>query len=303
MRTDTYVHHRQLGVALITALLISAMVAALAITLVSRTNLWLNRAQNRQDAASAQLLVAGAIDLARLTLRDDARKNQVDHLQEAWTIPIPAINAEAGKVGGRIVELQGLFNLANLQTDSQVNAQWVKGFERLLANVGLNPGLAEALATALKQEIEARKKAGVTLAFPYGDLADLATIPGFDGVTLQKLKEVAVVLPQTTRLNINFAGPEVLSAVFTALTNSEAAQVVNQRSGTHFASINAFLQALPEAMRNKVSSSDCTVQSSFFMAEVDVAYGRVQMRYHALLQRSGSKTPDVIWVRRGQIAG
>lgn len=293
----------QRGVALISALLVSALVAALAITLVSRTNLWLNRAQNRQDLASAQWLALGAIDLARLTLRDDGRKNQVDHLQEAWTIPIPAVNAEAGAVGGRIVELQGLFNLANLQTGEQVDAAGIKGFARLLANIGLNPGLATVLDKALRAEIEARKDAGITVAFPYGDLADLAALPGFDAPTRQRLQDVAVILPQVTRLNVNFASADVLSAVFPGLSNSDAAQVVSQRSGSHFASTDAFVQAVPQGARSQISSSAGTVRSSFFMAEVDVAYGRVRLRYQALLKREGSQSPEVVWMRRGQMAG
>ena len=47
MSLHRFLRPAQHGVALISALLISALVATLAITLVSRTNLWLNRAHNK----------------------------------------------------------------------------------------------------------------------------------------------------------------------------------------------------------------------------------------------------------------
>lgn len=298
MRQDKRVSHRQHGIAIVTALLVAALVAALAMTLASRAGLWMNQVQNRQDHASAQLIAYGAIDLARLTLRDDARNNQVDHLQESWAIPIPAINAEEGKVGGRIIEMQGFFNLANLIRQGKVDAQAVTGLERLLAMLGLNPVLADRLKTRLTQEMDARKKAGVTFVFPYADIAGLAEIPGFDAATLERLKEVAVVLPEATSVNVNFASPEVLAATVPNLTTGEAASVVSRRSGSYYRSVKEFTDALPETLRGKVGSSDCTVQSRYFMAEIDAWFGRVQLRYQALLDRSGAGSPEVVWVRK-----
>lgn len=289
---------RQRGVALITALLVAALVAALAMALAARTSLWLNQVQNRQDAAQARLIALGAIDLARLTLRDDARNNQVDHLQEAWAIPIPAINAETGRVGGRIIEMQGFFNLTNLVRNGKVSAQAVKGFERLLALQGLNPILADRLEAHLVQAMKAHHQAGLTFVFPYADLAGLAEIPGFDAATLARLQAVAVVLPEATRLNVNFASPDVLAAVMPALSAGEAASVVSQRAGHYHRTVKAFTEALPEALRSKVDSEACTVQSRYFLAEIDTWFGRVHLRHQALLARSGANMPDVVWVRR-----
>src|SRR5471032_2150623 len=140
---------RQRGVAIIIAVLVAALVAAISMTLASRTRLWLNQVQNRQDTASAQSIALSAIDLARLTLRDDARNNHVDHLQEPWATPIPAINAEEGRVAGRIIELQGRFNLTNLVSGGQVSASALAGVRRLFVNLGLSPTLADALEETL----------------------------------------------------------------------------------------------------------------------------------------------------------
>ncbi len=289
---------RQRGVAIITAVLVSALVAALSMTLASRTRLWLNQVQNRQDAASAQSIAFSAIDLARLTLRDDARNNHVDHLQEPWAIPIPAINAEEGRVAGRIVELQGHFNLANLVKDGKLDTLALAGLRRLFANLGLAPAGVDALEETLAKELAARRKAKVAVRFPYVDLADLARIPGFDPATLARLENFVVVLPEVSRVNVNFVGPEVLAAMLTDVSTGEAGSVIGRRAGSHFASLTDFSNAFPPALRGKLDQSVFTVESRYFLVETDAWFGRVHLRYQALLARSGSSLPELVWVRR-----
>lgn len=290
--------NKQCGVAIITALLVSALVATLAMTLASRSNLWLNQVQNRQDLSSAQVIAFGAIDLARLTLRDDARKNKVDHLQESWAMPIPAVNAEEGKVGGRIIEMQGFFNLANLVKGQEVNKQAVEGFGRLLASLGIDPALADKLENHLKPRVAMLVRAKAAQLFPYVDLAELGEISGFDAATLARLKQYVVILPESTAVNVNFASPEVLAAVTPALSVGDAGSVVSKRSGGHFATVDAFAEAVPKSSRGKLDLVAFSVQSRYFLVETDAWFGRVHLRYHALLARDGTASPSIVWVRR-----
>lgn len=289
---------RQRGIALITAVLVAALVAALSMTLASRTRLWLNQVQNRQDSASAQSMAFSAIDLARLTLRDDARNNHVDHLQESWAMPIPAVNAEEGRVAGRIVELQGRFNLANLVKSGKLDSAALAGLRRLFTSQGLDPARVDALESALTKEVEARSKAKVSAVFPYVDLADLAQISGFDPALLARLESVAVVLPARTRLNVNFASPEVLAAVLSGVSAGEAGSVIGRRAGGYFSTVSDFRNAFAPEQRGKVDDESFSVESSYFLVETDAWFGRVHLRYQALLARSGNGLPEVIWVRR-----
>lgn len=289
---------RQRGIAIITALLVVAMVAALAMTLAARTGLWLNQVQNRQDFVSAQVMARGAIDLARLTLRDDARKNQVDHLQEAWAIPIPAINAEAGKVGGRIMDVQGLFNLANLLKNGQLDQESIAGLKRLFPLLGVDAKLADRLQDYLQQALERQGEAEVAPFFPFVDLSELMDVPGFDAVVIDRLKTALVVLPKPSSVNVNFVSPEVLVALMPGLSMSDAGSVISARSGTHFATVNAFAAALPDTMSGTLGRGLYSVTSQYFLAEIDTWFGRVHMRHQALLARDGNQIPDVVWVRR-----
>ena len=294
---------RQRGIAIITAVVVAAMVAALSMTLAGRTRFWINQVQNRQDAMSAQSMAFSALDLARLTLRDDVRKNQVDHLQEAWAMPIPAINVEEGRVAGRIIEMHSRFNLSNLVKNGKLDALALAGLRRLFLAQGLPSALIDKLESVLSTELSARNKAKVAAVFPYVDLSDLAVIPGFDPQVLAQLDSFAVVLPERSRINVNFVSPEMLSALLTDVSAGEAGAALGHRTGSYFSSVNEFRNSFAPELRGKIDDESFTVQGRFFMAEIETWFGRVHMRYQALLDRSGSDLPVVVWVRRAYGGG
>lgn len=300
----------QRGMALITAMLIAALVASLAFALSARERLWLTQIGNRDDFAAAQSLALSAIDLARLTLRDDMANNQVDHLLEAWTMPIPPIQVEAGRVGGRLAELQGRLNLYTLQSNGKINAGGVLALQRLLAVQNLPSGWAERLAAALAIQVrlwqEARKTDGTVAGMtspvlPVTDLTELAALAGLSGADagrLAALTPFTVLLPEATPVNVNFAPPEVLMAVTPGLSLQDAETLVGRRATGHFASLQDFLQALPEKLRPLVPPNLYTVESQYFLAEADSQYGRVQVRLQALIHRQYGHMPECVWVAR-----
>ncbi len=289
---------RQKGVAIVTAVTVAALVAALAFALANRTRLWINQVQNRQDAMHAQSIAFSAIDLARLVLRDDARNSQLDHLQESWAMPIPAMGVESGRVAGRILDLQGRFNLSNLVRNGRLDAASLAGFQHLLIAIGQAPELAASLESVLTKELTARDEAKIERVFPYVDLVDLAVVPGFSATVLAQLEPWVCVLPERSRLNINFASPEVLAAVSSGLSVGEAGSILGGRSGSYFNSVLAFRKGLSETQRSKLDNDDLTVQSHYFLVETQAWFGRVHLRYRALLSRSGNAMPSVVWVRR-----
>ena len=102
------------GVALITALLIMALVTTLAYTLewnnaldVRRTIVLLNRDQAIQVAL-------GAESWMQSILRQDLADSDTDHLGEIWASDLPGLPIDGGEVFGDIEDLQGRFNVNNL---------------------------------------------------------------------------------------------------------------------------------------------------------------------------------------------
>lgn len=309
MRTVRPLPRKQRGIAVITAILIAALVASLAFALSARQRHCLNLLSNRNDLSAAQSIALSAIDLARLTLRDDMRSNQVDHLLEAWTVPVPPINVEEGRARGRIVELQGRFNLYNLQSGGKVSQTGVAALRRLLSAHNLPASWADKMAQAMATQEASWKKpvqlsngmtvSGTAILLTVATLPELAELAGIDGEKLTALEPVVSILPESTSVNVNFAPPEVLMAVTPGLSLKEAERLAIRRITTHFRSGQDFVNALPENLRTFTKPATFTVESQYFLSEAEAWYGRAHVRLLALLYRQRSKMPEVVWVGKG----
>lgn len=305
MRHDRISVAGQRGVAVISAILIASLVASLAFALSSRERLWLNQIENRRDLSAAQTVALSAIDLARLTLRDDMRNNQVDHLLETWTVPIPPISVEEGKVGGRLSELQGRFNLFGLQEDGKVNAKAIAAFKSLLAARSLPVDWAEKLAAAMARQAATTRPLRASAAgsvagrlLPAANLSELAELAGIDAAKLAALDALVTILPESTSVNVNFAPPEVLVAFTPGLSLGEADQIVSRRATEHFKNVQSYVNALPERLRKNLDSSAYAVESQYFLSDIESWFGRAHVRVNALIYRQRSKMPELVWVRR-----
>jgi general secretion pathway protein K len=305
MRTRWTSPRKERGIAVITAILIAAMVASLAFALSARERLWLNQIENRDDLAAAQATAFAAIDLARLTLRDDMRKNQNDHLLETWTIPIPPINVESGKASGRVIEMQGRFNLFNLQSAGKVSETGVVALQRLLSTRNLPTDWADKMAKVMAsqqalavQQQNASQSRIQNQLLPLANMSELADLTGIEAGKLAALESLVTILPENTAVNVNFAPPEVLMAVTPGLSVKEAEQIVSRRATAHFKSVQEYVNALPDNLRTTAVSTAYTVESQYFLSEVESWFGRAQVRYLALVYRQRSKMPEALWVRR-----
>ncbi|SDH21877.1 type II secretion system minor pseudopilin GspK [Propionivibrio dicarboxylicus] len=294
------------GIALVTAILIVSFVASLAFALSARERLWLSQTQNRRHLATAQNVAWGAVDIARLSLRDDMRNTVVDHLMETWTLPVPSMSVEQGRVGGRVIEMQGRFNLMAVQSEGKINQSGVDALQRLLAANNLPSSWAERLSQALAAQVTSWQKAqklnktsaAMTRTMPVANLCELAVLAGIDPERLAILEPRVTILPEITAINVNFAAPEVLTAVVPGLSSVEAERLVSRRASRYFRSGQDFVNALPQKLQLQTPPSLFTVESQYFLVEVDAVFGKAQLRQFALLFRERNKMPEVVWWKR-----
>ena len=122
------VPRRQRGVALLMAMIIVTLVATLASAMIWQQ--WRAvqvEAAERARAQSAWIL-SGALDWARLILREDAKTAGADHLGEPWSVPLAEArlstflaadksntdDAPEAFLSGSITDAQSRYNLRNL---------------------------------------------------------------------------------------------------------------------------------------------------------------------------------------------
>lgn len=103
----------QKGVALITAMLIVALVTAISVEVSWRFDLSLARSGNRWHGMQAMAYLQGGEALAKMALEKDAADTENDHAGEDWAVSA-AFPTDEGYVGGKVTDAQGRLNLNDL---------------------------------------------------------------------------------------------------------------------------------------------------------------------------------------------
>jgi general secretion pathway protein K len=312
-------HCRQRGVAVITALLLTTLAVTIVASLFWQQQVQVRSIENQRLHLQTKWILRGALDWARLILREDAKFSTVDHLGEPWAVTLADTrldqyveNARADSdqsdatLSGHVVDAQSRFNLSNLSANGTINKSEVLVFERLLSNLHLNPALAQATANLLAstQKTSAVRTAGVpadnaasSAAQPLTllQLDDVLAVPGFTGTVLAALRDFVVVLPRATAVNVNTAPAEVLAARINSLSLSDATALVGARDRAYLRDIGDLKLRLPGKTLNE-SEKEIAVTTNFFMVYGTVRLNRASLEMQALIERSNNST-KVIWVR------
>ncbi|MDH3669691.1 MAG: type II secretion system minor pseudopilin GspK [Gammaproteobacteria bacterium] len=294
--------------AIVTALLVVAIVATSAAFLSLGQQVWLRQAQNLSDRAQAETVRSGALEWAAIILTEDAKDNATDDLTEAWAQDIPPLPAESGLVTGRIVDAQGQYNLNNLVRRGQISNDDVAVFQRLLVSQELAAELADSVVDWLDTDANTQPSGAEDIDYlnvepPYRaanqllqSIGELRLVKGFDRDTVEKLRPLITALPEATSININTAPSAVLSALFPDLSLSEADDLVSQRDENPFSDVGQLKERLPSDVALPKVPYD--IKSSYFEVTIDTLFGRLQRQTVALLHRPSGTPVKVLWQQR-----
>lgn len=304
---------RQRGAALLLALLVASLVATLAAGTVWRQwrDIDIERAERERDQAAWMLL--GALDWARLILRQDIGSSSIDHLAEPWAVPLRAsrlsgfLRQRDGEatdplldalVSGQIEDAQSRLNLRNLvQTRGGraiVSTPDLAAFQTLFKALGLPEPELDRATQALLRTLTPAAASGNAAPLPqrFEQLVWL----GLSEVTLERLAPHATWLPERTALNINTSGALALSASADGLDMARAQQVLNERERAPFDNLSAAARRLPRLQRT-FQPLRHTTSSRYFLVHGSLQLGRTVLRERALLQRRG-RTVEIVWRQR-----
>lgn len=153
----------QRGVAVVTALLLTTLAITIVASLFWQQQVQVRSIENQRFQLQKKWVLRGALDWARLILREDANNsNEVDHLGEPWAVTLGETQldqyVENGKsdteaseaaLSGKIFDAQARYNLNNLALNGEVVPKEIETFGRLLSNLRFDPSLAKAAAIAV----------------------------------------------------------------------------------------------------------------------------------------------------------
>ena len=290
------------GIALITVMLIVAVVATLATQLSIAQAVWLRQAQNLADMSQAEAVTEGALNFS-LAILDLDKKPNTDDLTEDWALPQVA-PVGGGAIAGRIVDAQSRFNLNNLVGGA---ANDTAIFDSLLRSADLDLGLKDTLLDWIDPDSNARSGGAEDdyyMNLPNGgyrtanqllqSVDELRLIKGFAGTdAVQKLRPFVTALPSTSvSININTAPAEIIAGLFTPPLNMTDAKqaladrdVDDGRRGRPFQNCDELKNKMPG--RN-FSTNRCAVKTIYFEVEMVAKFGRLQRPTVALIQRGGA---------------
>ncbi len=298
------------GAALLVAMVLLTVVATLASGMVWQQWKAVQVEAAERSRAQAAWVLQGALDWARLILREDARSGRPTSLNEPWATPLAEArlstflatdrehNADDGPeafLAGTISDAQSRYNLRNLVVDNKLVPAQVAMLQRLCTNVGLGSGVATLIADGM---LTASLAADANAPLVPQQLADLAWL-GLDGASIERLASVVVLLPVPTQVNLNTAPREVLAGVVAGLDLGGADRLVQARTRQPFRNLTEAGDVLGKGVT--LEPRDVDVKSVYFEVQ-----GRLRLEQRLLTERTLIERRDnlnVVAVARLRQAG
>ena len=308
--------NRQIGAALLSAMLTVTLVATFASAALWQQFRSFQVESAERSRLQSSLILTGALDWARLILREDARSGGADHLAEPWAVPLEEARlssflavdgltsdtSEEAFLSGLIIDQQARLNVASLVDGEILSKAGVASFQRLFEQLDLPP---EILVTLAENYLEALKKANGTAINTPSSQADFV-LPqrldqlawlGLDTATLAVLTPHLALLPTRTPVNLNTASEMVLIASTPGLDRAGAEKLISARLRKHFSTVAEAAQVLGNPGITFTDSAH-GVASRFFEIQGQLRLEDLSVFERSLVQRDGT-TVRTLWRVRG----
>jgi general secretion pathway protein K len=278
----------QQGAALITAMLLAALITILAASWLARFDSHLRVTEVQRMGTQARWLLRAATDWARMIISED--NAAYDDLTEVWAVPIAPIRvtdvagAQEAYFSGRLMDAQALFNLHNVRPsgNTSLDTMQLAWAQTLMQNSGLSPVQAKSWI------------AKVQAASPI-DIATLQwqdTLPDDVSPTLSTALDASFVfLPERSAININTVQQDVLAA-HPNIGASQAQQIIATRTTASIRDPANIANALGISV---ALAQQFNVKTSYFLATGRLSIGRIDVMARSLLQRQNGAPPKLLW--------
>jgi general secretion pathway protein K len=301
---------RSRGAALLIAMSLLVLVTTLAAGMVWQQHRAIQVEAAERSRTQSAWILNGALDWARLILREDARSGGPTALSEPWATPLAEArlstflaadkdnNADGGPdafLSGVITDLQSRYNLRNLiGADNKIVESEFLTLQKLCEAANAPTDTAMRIAEGLRLAWGTGETQANSAPIEPRTVAQLAWF-GVDPAVLERLEAFLVLLPVPTRVNLNTADVEVIAAVSPSLDAGAAQSIVQARTRAPFKSLQAAQQiAPPQAL-----SKGFDIRSNFFEVR-----GKLRLDDRALEERSvvERRGIDVITILRERVS-
>lgn len=284
---------RQRGVALITVLLVFALVAVIAAEILRRSQLNVRSVAGLIDTRQAYYYALAGEAYARQALARDItqRNSRSDTLIEPWaqTAEAQPFEIDNGEMKVEIRDLQARFNLNSVVDDNGAPRQEAyEQLRRLMTVLGLNPNYAaewldwvdrdQAVSAGGAEDAEYENR--LTPGGWEGDVSALRQLRSMQPDDyLQLAPHVAVLPVADSKINVNTADAAVLQALSPIISGAAATAIVARQQTGGYATLQEFEQS------TGASGANADVRSDYFEVLVTVSFAGRWQRVRTVLQR------------------
>lgn len=313
---------KQRGMAIISALLIAAVVAVIAGGMLTRQTVFTRSLEAEQLRVQGAWVLHGGIEISRQLLWEARRRDPLTRLDQPWAQPLVMARYDGRDLPfeGRLEDEQGKFNLRNLVANERIDEEQLVNFQRLCQLIGVNGTLSQRISQrVIASYPRLADKAPPKSGFDSGrdtspnavrkpqlptrpmlrSLDDLRSVEGINDALLAKITPYLTVLPANTWLNGNTASAPVLAAYVPGLSIERAQALINERDGGQwFINRGDFVNRL--RMPNlELVTVKVGITSDWFRLRGKARSDQRRVSLDALLHRSEDRLPEVIWSRVG----
>ena len=291
----------QRGVALLTAMLIVSLVAIIGAGMLSQMNLALHRSGNIWQSEQAWWYAVGIENWLGKLLRQEAENSDIDSLDERWAEPVDYLPLDGGALQGRVIDLQGRFNLNNLKGNNvdaaqaqfqrlielagdsdQITARTVAASTRDWIDPDINPSLPNGAEDDYYLGLNPPYRAGNTLM---ASTSELRLVKGMTPGLYAALAPYISALPKTTTINVNTAPAPVLATLAPDLPPDTGQALLKSRAEQPWKTVRAFRQD-PALAGYDIDESGLSVTTHYFLATGQISVDRAQVQFFSVLERA-----------------
>ena len=279
-------YHKQSGVALITVLMILAIMVTIATTMTARMTSSLLRTEGLSFSQKVYWYGQASVEFSRMILNQDFADSSVVSLDQIWATPEMVFPVDGGSIAGSLKDYRSCFNVNAIAVADKNDARAlpVSQFQVLLEALEIEEYAAEVIAESTRDWIdtdntsdasqgaedrvyEARSVPHLTANNLMVDISELRAVQGVTGKVYERIKPYLCALPIDNQLiNVNTVDlkqSKILYALFKPeidLSQEDFEQLLEDRPSSGWSSVTEFLEE--SIFQNETISSDLKAQLS-----------------------------------------
>ena len=264
------------GVVLINALVIVLVIAAITAALLTRAESGRVRAADSQNSSQLDLYLDATEGLIPGILKEPKKAGTAD-LTQTWATGQFAYAIDRGRVTAHLADLQGRLNVNWLLGGAD---PWASDtFGRLFAELDVPQSLVGAIADYIRpggpQSLNSYLARRLPIAPPGGPMRSITELRQVEGMTdayFTRLAPHVTALPIQTKLNLNTASRQVLTAALAPFPPELIAETLARGRDEPLTSLSEFRNRLIELLETEdmgdLPIERLTVGSTWFQADL-----------------------------------